>query len=123
MASPRQRAAKRAFMTDWTVAGVPAFAAAGLALDHPAWSGPDVDPPLGPVSVDETSWWPPGSRYEWMGQSTGRTIVKVDPWDSAATGHLWTGCVAAATGFLVFWLWWGSRPLRTHPVAATEHLN
>ncbi len=92
----------------WTSA--PSFAAAAKALDHPAWSDPDVDHPLGPVPVDETSWWPPGRRYEWVGQSTGDTIVRVDPWGSAAAGHIWTAGVTGVTGFFGRWIWKGARP-------------
>jgi hypothetical protein len=93
----------------WT--GAPAVVATAQALDHPAWSDPDVDHPLGPVPVDETSWWPPGRRYEWIGQSTGETIVRIDPWGSATAGHVWTAGVVASTGFLGTWLWNGTRPL------------
>ena len=86
----------------WTA--LPSFAATGLALDHPAWSSPEVDPPSGPLKVDETSWWPPGRRYVWTGQSTGRTIERVDPWGLAEVGHAWTAGVAAVAGFFGTWL-------------------
>ena len=92
-------------------AGLPTYAAASLALDHPPWSDPDIDHPLGAVPVDEVSWWPPGRRYEWTGQSTGTTIERIDPWDPTAVGHLWTGGAAGATGFSAAWLWRGRRPL------------
>jgi len=87
---------------------VPGFAAAGLALDHPAWSDPDVDSPAGAPAVDETSWWPPGRRYEWTGQRTGNTFEAIDPWNSTFIGHLWTAGVVAGTGLFVYWLWRGS---------------
>lgn len=93
----------------WAV--VPAFAAAGLALDHPAWSAPDVDPPAGPLTADEPSLWPPGHRYRWTGQNSGEAIERVDPWGSPTAGHLWTAGVTAATGALAWWLWSGARPL------------
>ncbi len=92
-------------------AALPAFAAAGLALDHPAWSAPDIDPPAGPLTADEPSWWPPGHRYRWTGQSTSASIERVDPWGSPTAGHVWTATVTAATGFAVWWLWRGARPV------------
>lgn len=86
-------------------AAVPAFAAAGLALDHPAWAASGVDPPAGPVAVDEASWWPPGHRYRWTGQSSGEAIDRIDPWGSPAIGHIWTAAVAVATSGAAGWLW------------------
>lgn len=91
---------------------LPAFAAAGLALDHPAWSAPGIDPPAGPLTADEPSWWPPGHRYRWTGQTTGATIERVDPWGSPTAGHVWTAAVTGATGGLAWWLWRGAPPLR-----------
>ncbi len=95
-------------------ATLPAFAAAGLALDHPAWSAPDTDPPAGPLTADQPSWWPPGHRYRWTGQSTGASIERVDPWGSPTAGHVWTAGVIAATGGLAWWLWRGAPPLLPH---------
>lgn len=89
---------------------LPSFAAAGLALDHPAWSSPDVDPPSGPLTVDGASWWPPGHRYVWTGQSTGSTIERVDPWGAPSVGHAWTAGVTAVAVFVGAWLWRGFRP-------------
>lgn len=77
---------------------VPSFAAAGLALDHPAWSSPEVDPPSRPLAVDRQSWWPPGLRYVWTGQSTGSTIERVDPWGAPNLGHAWTAGMTAVAG-------------------------
>lgn len=93
----------------WAV--LPTLAAAGLALDHPAWSAPGIDPPAGPLAADEPSWWPPGHRYRWTGQTSGASIERVDPWGSPAAGHVWTAAVATATGGLAWWLWRGdARP-------------
>ena len=90
--------------------GVPSIVAAGLALDRPAWSHPEIDRPHGSVDVDEMFWWPPGRRYEWRGQNTGETIVRIDPWDPTAIGHVWTGVTLGGTGLLTLWIWTGRRP-------------
>lgn len=102
----------------WTA--LPTFAATMLALDHPAWADPGVDHPSGPVATDETSWWPPGRRYAWTGQSTGATIERIDPWNPVAVGHLWTAGVATATGVVARWLWRGRiSPTRRRPAPGT----
>lgn len=85
-------------------AAVPALTAAGLALDHPAWSAPGIDPPAGPLTSDGPSWWPPGHRYGWTGLS-GEPVERIDPWGSPATGHAWTAGVAVATTLGTRWLW------------------
>lgn len=92
-------------------AALPAFAAAGLGLDHPAWSSPDVDPPAGPLAADDSSWWPPGHRYRWTGRTTGEPIERIDPWGPPLGGHAWTAGIATATGLTAWWLWRGGRPL------------
>jgi hypothetical protein len=82
---------------------VPMFAAAGKALDHPAWS-----PSVGSASdleVDQTSWWPPGRRYEWLSsEPEGRREVAIDPWDRTAEGHGWTASVVAVAAGSLLWL-------------------
>jgi hypothetical protein len=93
-------------------AGVPNLIAAGAALDHPGWSGPDVDQPAGRPAIDERSWWPPGRRYEWIGPRSGATIERIDPWNPTVLGHVWTGALVAATLLLSWWSWTGCRPLR-----------
>lgn len=83
--------------------GLPAFAAAGLALDHPAWSDPD-DPAIGHAE-SSTSWFPPGTRYEWIGGTSSQRRVEVDPWGpSLVTPILWTGLCAGAAGVAVRFL-------------------
>lgn len=117
MTTPRAKISGRWLIVPLLIAAalswvaVPAFAAAGLALDHPAWAAPDIDPPAGPLTADEASWWPPGHRYQWAGQSSGRPIERIDPWGHPAAGHAWTASVAAATGFAAWSLWRGTAPL------------
>ncbi len=71
---------------------VPSFAAAGLALDRPAWADPD-DGTDGTRVEKKTSWYPPGVRYEWTGRESGARRVVVDPWEEGALAGplLWTG--------------------------------
>lgn len=75
--------------------GLPMFAAAGLALDHPAWSDPD-DPAVARAE-SSMSWFPPGTRHEWDGAASGQRRVAVDPWGNSFGPILWTVlCVGAA---------------------------
>ncbi len=95
----------------WIV--IPAYVAAGMALDNPAWDNPDdpaLDPARGGPFVDRTSWWPPGRHYEWTGAITGTHRRAVDPWGNPVGGHVWTAAVALATGAAVVRVVRGRRP-------------
>lgn len=91
----------------WMV--LPAFAAAGKALDHPAWSDPTSGHGGGPPISDTTSWWPPGRRYEWLGGNPSRVYQAVDPWSSPWQGHLWTAVIAGIGILIVVVSMWSAR--------------
>lgn len=86
---------------------LPLLAAAGKALDHPAWADVTRDP--GELRDDRTSWWPPGRRYVWEGHASGRLRTAIDPWAEVWHAHLWTAVVLVATAAVVSTVWFAPR--------------